>query len=112
LRILWSAKTEIREVVQEKPEVELAITRILDSIEDVGMPERIDLFRGDDRPHGFRHPILEDEGEEPLVFNLDPVYPFDSPLFFVDQLELDGLEVEIAHPPNSLIEGYFWDTDC
>lgn len=66
-RILRTTHSEVREMVQEVAEGVLAVRGVLLRIEDVGVPELIDLLDGDDGSVG----ILDVQDEETAILFRD-----------------------------------------
>ncbi len=93
LRIFRPSHPEVREVMEVCAEHLVAVGEVLVRVEDVVVPEGVDGLRRHNRIGG----VLEVEGQEPLVPNLDGIHLLESPtftLFGLHQLDLDGAEIE------------------
>lgn len=91
-------------MVNEEPEDPLAVLGVLSRVEDVLVPELVDLRRADDGLSG----VLGHEDQKPLVFDLHEVGLLARPaltLPFVHQLDLDGIEVECFDACQGILYG-------
>lgn len=96
LLVVLTTHPEVREVVQEEPEGSLAVLGVLEGIEDVRVPDLVDLLGGDDGLIG----VHRDQLEEPTVLHDRPLrfgdaHAFDV-RFRVNQLEGDRTEVQLV----------------
>lgn len=103
--VLGTPQAEVREVVQHVAEDPLAVLLVLRRVEDVGVPHRVDLLRGNDavvRVHGAELQEVAVLGDE-LVGLLDG--HADDVEVRVDQLEGDRLQIERVDRGQLLVDG-------
>jgi len=96
LPILVAAHAEVREVVQEVTERDLAILGVLLRVEDVIVPERVNVLSRHDR----KVRIDAVEVQKSLVPDLHLTRPLEGPslaLVRIHKLDHDGFQVELLN---------------
>lgn len=108
LGVLRTTQAEVRKVMKIEAEAVLAVTHVLCGVENVRMPELVNLFRRNDRFQASAQQIPKHEFQESLVVALNPVDTINSPalaIAVVHQLELDRFKIKFLNTKNSLLEG-------
>lgn len=106
-RVFGTTQTQIREVVKKEAEAVGTVGLVLHGVEDVRVPELVDLSRRHDRLHPLVGHVFEVERKKPLVLDLDPVGIGDGPpwpILVVDEFELDRFEIKVLNMTESFIK--------